>query len=155
MMGIFATVALIIIFAASGLGAAFLCAWLFELNDRRRRKRDFMEKQLREFYAPLLSIRTRVEAFGGWEEGSDLWKSELLPFYSEMLQVFREKFWLAEDSTRERFQKLIAYTELWERGLNRRIPVEVIAWFNVRPAELVPLYEDLEQTFQNLRSKLT
>src|SRR5579872_2802813 len=110
MMGIFATVALIIIFAAAGLGAAFLCAWLFELNDRRRRKRDFMEKQLREFYAPLLSIRTQVEAFGGWEEGSDLWKSELLPFYSEMLQVFREKFWLAEDSTRERFQKLIAYT---------------------------------------------
>ena len=84
----------------------------------------------------------------------DQWKKELLPCYKAMLQIFQEKIWLAEETTRERFQKLTTYVELWERGLNRAIPVEVIAWLNVREADLAPLYEDLEQTFRNLRAKL-
>jgi len=70
-------------------------------------------------------------------------------------EIFQEKIWLAEETTRERFQKLTVYVELWERGLNRAIPVEVVAWLNVREAGLLPLYEDLEQTFRNLRAKLT
>jgi hypothetical protein len=86
---------------------------------------------------------------------NDQWKRELLPCYKAMLQIFQEKIWLAEETTRERFQKLTVYVELWERGLNRGIPVEVIAWRNVREAELLPLYEDLELTFRNLRAKLT
>jgi hypothetical protein len=85
----------------------------------------------------------------------DQWKKELLPCYKAMLQVFQDKMWLAEETTRERFQKLTTYVELWERGLNRAIPVEVIAWLNVREADLVPLYEDLEQTFRTLRARLT
>jgi hypothetical protein len=84
----------------------------------------------------------------------DQWKRELLSCYKAMLQIFQEKIWLAEETTRERFQTLNVYVELWERGLNRAIPVEVIAWLNVREADLVPLYEDLEQTFRNLRSKV-
>jgi hypothetical protein len=84
----------------------------------------------------------------------DQWKRELLPCYKAMLQIFQEKIWLAEETTRERFQTLNVYVELWERGLNRAIPAEAIAWLNVREADLVPLYEDLEQTFRNLRSKV-
>jgi hypothetical protein len=84
----------------------------------------------------------------------DQWKKELLPCYKAMLQVFQDKMWLAEETTRERFQKLTTFVELWERGLNRAIPVEVIAWLNVREADLVPLYEDLDQTFRNLRAQL-
>ena len=72
-----------------------------------------------------------------------------------MLEILREKFWLAEDSTRERSQVLVQYVEIWERGLNRAIPIEVIGWLNVREAELEPLYTDIEQTSLNLRSKLT
>jgi hypothetical protein len=82
------------------------------------------------------------------------WKKELLPCYRAMLQVFQNKMWLAEETTRERFQKLTTFVELWERGLNRAIPVEVIAWLNVNEADLAPLYKDLEQTFRNLRAKL-
>ena len=89
------------------------------------------------------------------EYENEQWKSELLPSYKHMLTIFREKFWLAEDSTREQFQKLIVYIELWERTLNRTIPGEVIAKLGVREAELEPLYSDLEQTFQHLRRKLS
>jgi hypothetical protein len=86
---------------------------------------------------------------------NDQWKNEVLPCYKAMLQIFQEKFWLAEETTRERFQKLIVFVELWDRGLNRGIAVEVVAWLNVREVELVPLYEDLEHTFRSLRAKLT
>jgi hypothetical protein len=195
-MGMFATVALSIIFAVSNLGGVFLWAWLSNRHEQRRRTRDFIEKQVQELYSPLLNIRQQVRALselreraateGVWKElyrearerragealqrltlerstglqamvhdKNDQWKKELLPCYKAMLQIFQEKIWLAEETTRERFQKLTVYVELWERGLNRAIPVEVVAWLNVREADLVPLYEDLEQTFRNLRAKLT
>jgi hypothetical protein len=194
-MGIFAIIALPIISAVSCLGGIFLWAWLSNRNEQRRQRRDFIEKQVRELYAPLLDIRQQVRALselrvrtlaeGVWQElchegrerggpealrrlsaerstvfeaivhdKNDQWKKEVLPCYKAMLQIFQEKMWLAEETTRERFQKLSVYVELWERGLNRTIPVEAVAWLNVREADLVPLYEELEQTFRNLRAKL-
>ena len=194
-MGIFATVTLLIISAVSGLGGVFLWAWLSNRNEQRRQRHDFIEKQVKELYSPLLNIRQQVRALsevrvrtvaeGVWDElcheaserggpealqrlseerstvfeavvhdKNSQWKKELLPCYKAMLQIFQEKMWLAEETTRERFQKLTVYVELWERGLSRKIPIEAVAWLNVREADLVPLYEDLEQTFRNLRAKL-
>ena len=197
-MSIVESVTPIIIPAAAGLGGVILGAFLSAWNERRRRRLDFIEKQLQELYAPLLSIRKHVRALsdlrvrvstvsgGVWEElcrdaqerggtqalqelrsersaafnaiieyDNEQWKSELLPSYEQMLAIFREKFWLAEGSTREHFQKLIVYIELWERALNRTIPGEVIAKLEIREAELEPLYGDLEQTFRALRSRLS
>ena len=195
-MGIFATVALLIISAVSSLGGVFLWAWFSNRNEQRQRRRDFIEKQVQELYSPLLNIRQQVRALSElreraaaqemWKElyqearqrggpeavqrlnvgrstglqatvhdKNDQWKKELLPCYKAMLQLFQEKIWLAEETTRERFQKLTVYVELWERGLNRALPVEVVAWLNVREADLLPLYDDLEQTFRNLRAQLT
>jgi hypothetical protein len=197
-MADFATVALPLISAASGLGGVFLGAWLSGRNEQRRRRIDFVEKPLQELYSPLLGLRKHVsalselrvrvatEAGGVWAElcaearaqgGAEAlkkltaersasfnaivehenfqWRNELFPCYKQMLQIFREKFWLAESSTREQFQKLIVYIELWDRSLNETIPGEVVARLGVREAELMPLYEDLEQTFRNLRAKIT
>jgi hypothetical protein len=196
-MADFATVALALISAASGLGGALVGGWLSGRNEHKRRKFDFVEKQLNELYSPLLSIRKQIralselrvrvgtEAGGVWQEmchdaralgpqalqklsaergpafdaiiehENDQWKNFLLPCYKQMLEIFRVKFWLAESSTREQFEKLIVYVELWDRTLNKTIPGEVAARLNVREAELAPLYEDLEQRFQNLRAKLT
>jgi len=197
-MSVVQSIAQLIIPAVAGLGGVILGAFLTAWNERRRRRLDFVEKQLQELYAPLLSIRKHVRALSElrprvatvsgnvWEElcndarergggqalqelrterspefdaiikyENEQWKSELLPSYKQMLKIFREKFWLAEDSTRDHFQKLIVYIELWERALNRTIPSEVIAKLGVREAELEPLYTDLEQTFQHLRRKLS
>jgi hypothetical protein len=165
MIGIFETVALALIAAASLICGIFLWAWLSRRNDQQQQMFDFTEKQLEELYSPLLCILNQVGALNALRDRvagelsvhyeSDRWKNELMSCYKEMLEILREKFWLAEDSTRERFQKLIQYVEIWERALNRAIPVEVIGWLNVREAELEPLYKDLEQTSRNLRSKLT
>ena len=196
-MEIIASIALPLISAASGLGGVFLGGWLTSRNDQRKRKLDFAEKQLRELYSPLLSIRKQIRTLselrvrvgteagvawaelcrearerGGPEALKNLtaerqpefdaiidyenaqWKNELLPCYKKMLEIFREKFWLAENSTREQFQKLIVYIELWERTLGKTIPGDVVARLSVREAELGPLYGDIEQTFQGLRAKL-
>jgi hypothetical protein len=164
-MGMFEAVALALIAAASVICGVFLWAWLSQRNAQQQRMFDFTEKQLEELYFPLLYILNQVGALKAlqdrvadefsFQSESDRWKNELMSCYKEMLEILREKFWLAEDSTRERFQKLIQYVEIWERALNRAIPVEVIGWLNVREAELEPLYRDLEQTSRNLRSKLT
>jgi len=197
-MTIIESLASLIVPVAAGLGGVTLGAFLTAWNERRRRQLDFIEKQLEEFYAPLLSIRKHVRALSElrvrvatvsgavWQElcadarerggaqalqelttarspafnaiveyENEQWKSELLPSYRQMLAIFREKFWLAEGSTREHFQKLIVYIELWERALNGTIPGEVIAELGVREAELDPLYSDLERSFEVLRHKLS
>jgi hypothetical protein len=167
MMGIFETVALALIAAASLICSIFLWAWLSQRNDQQQRMFDFTEKQLEELYSPLLGILDQVGAMKALQDRvagefsasahdeSNRSKNELMSCYKRMLEILREKFWLAEDSTRERFQILVQYVEIYERALNRAIPVEVIGWLNVREAELEPLYTDLEQTSRNLRSKLT
>jgi hypothetical protein len=115
------------------------------------------EAQARGGASALQELRSeRSSSFNAIiEYENEQWKSELLPSYNQMLTIFREIFWLAEDSTREQFQKLIVYIELWERVLNKTIPGEVIAKLGVREAELEVLYADLEQTFQHLRRKLS
>jgi hypothetical protein len=52
----------IVVPAASGLAGAFLGAWLSRWNEQRKQRLDFAAQQLREFYSPLLSIRTHVRA---------------------------------------------------------------------------------------------
>jgi len=42
--------------------AVFVGAWLVRANDQRRQQLDFVEKQLRQLYSPLLSLRKEVRA---------------------------------------------------------------------------------------------
>ena len=104
-MGTIATGDLLIVSAASGIGGFFVWLWLSQRNEQRRRMLHFTEKQLEELYSPLLGIRKQVGALSELQlrmaselivdDKSDRWKNELMPCYKEMLQIFREKFWLA------------------------------------------------------------
>lgn len=42
--------------------AVFVGAWLVRANDRRRQQLDFIDKQLRQLYSPLLSLRREIRA---------------------------------------------------------------------------------------------
>jgi hypothetical protein len=95
----------------------------------------------------LRELRARFE--------NEQFKNELLPAYRQMLDIFRDKFWLAEGSTREQFRELIVYIKLWERHLQNNIPPEVIARLDVTEAKLQLLYDDLEGRFGELRDKLS
>ena len=72
----------------------------------------------------------------------------LMPMYREMLKVFREKWWLADDDVRQHHYKLVEFVELWRRHLDRTIPGEVVAKFYVEEAKVKPLYDALEAQFK-------
>lgn len=61
-MSVLESVASVLVPAAAGLGGVWLGVWLNARNERRRRQFDFTEKQLRELYSPLLSIRKHIRA---------------------------------------------------------------------------------------------
>lgn len=46
--------------AASGLGGVMLGAWLSGRRENKQRQLEFIEKQLREFYSPLIGIRNEI-----------------------------------------------------------------------------------------------
>lgn len=81
-------------------------------------------------------------------------RSILIPHYRKMASALREGFFLAEASKREHLPALIEFVELWERFLDKTIPAEVIGRLDVTEENLKPLYENVENTFLELRQKL-
>jgi len=81
-------------------------------------------------------------------------EQELLPDYRMMLEIFTGKFWLAEDSTRSHYGKLVEYIEVWNRFMERTLPPEVSFSLEHREEWLHPFYTDLEEQLASLRSKL-
>lgn len=82
-------------------------------------------------------------------------KTELLPAYKQMLEIFRAKFWLAEAQTRVHFNELVVFVELWTRYLNKTIPSEAIVRLNLTEERLAPLYDDLQKRFDDLQQRLS
>jgi len=78
----------------------------------------------------------------------------LLPQYERMLTIFQDKYWLADTSTRQHYQALLQYVELWKRFLEKTIPDDVITTFDVREHRLEPLYQNLEEQFDRLQRVL-
>ena len=181
----------------AGFTGAFLGAWLTRINDQRKQRLNFAEQQLREFYSPLLGIRTHIRtlselrvrvgdvadnvwstlideaksAGGGqavstlrkekWEgfekiitADNERFRQALMPLYVQMLTIFREKYWLADKSTRAHFGALLEFVELWQRWLNREIPPDVITKLDVREEKLDILYRDLDARFEALQKVL-
>ena len=83
-----------------------------------------------------------------------MFTEELIPAYKAMVKIFRENMWLAESSTREYFQKLLEFVDIWDRSLDKSMPVEVLKELKHTEKTLHPFYEHLEQTHSSLRKKL-
>lgn len=88
------------------------------------------------------------------EYDNDQFKSMLLPAYEKMLLTLREKFYLAEESTRGHLPTLIEYLEIWRRDQSRSLPGEVIRKLGHSEERLEAFYDDLEETFIRLRGLL-
>ena len=55
---------LVVIPAASGLIAILVGWWLSAVRESAVRRHSFVERQLREFYSPLLGIKSEIQALG-------------------------------------------------------------------------------------------
>jgi hypothetical protein len=51
---------------------------------------------------------------------------DTLPTCRDMVDRFRRNLWLAEPSTRELFQPLLEFVELWDRWMSEALPSDVI-----------------------------
>lgn len=88
------------------------------------------------------------------EYNNEQFKTVLLPQYQRMLGLLQDKYWLADESTREHYQALLQYVEVWRRFTEKSIPDDVILTFDVREKELYPLYENLKDQFERLQLAL-
>ena len=79
---------------------------------------------------------------------------KIIPAYRQMVNIFKDNYWLAEEQTKMHFPTLIKFVEVWERYLSRTHPMDVIKEINVSENELMPFYKDIEKIHCSLRKKL-
>ena len=79
---------------------------------------------------------------------------ELLPAYRKLLELFREKMWFANQSTRRHYDELVKFVGIWDRWLDRSLPREVLVKLGHTEERLKPLYEDLERNVALLRTQV-
>jgi hypothetical protein len=101
--------------------------------------------QTRDLFAPFKKIT---------EYDNDQFRGELMPLYRKMLDVFTEKYWLADPDTRSHYQDFVEFVEIWERHLVRSIPGEVITKLGHTEKNVHQFYEHLEQKISDLQTEI-
>ena len=79
---------------------------------------------------------------------------ELLPSYRKMIEIYRDKYWLADPASRVHFDTLIAFVEIWDRWLDKSLPAEVLEMIGHEEETLYPFYEHLQTKHDELRQIL-
>lgn len=79
---------------------------------------------------------------------------ELMPLYEKMLDVFTEKYWLADPGTRAHYQGFLEYVEIWKRFLAQSIPGEVITKLGHAEKNNYPFYDHLERKISDLQTEV-
>lgn len=79
---------------------------------------------------------------------------ELLPTYQKMVALFRDCYWLAEPETRALYADLLEFVEIWNRWIEKALPVEVLKRLEHGEDKLEPFYEHIEQMHNAIRQKL-
>jgi hypothetical protein len=88
------------------------------------------------------------------EDENQTLREILMPRYSEMVDVFRGKMWLAEPETRKHFAALVEFVDVWVKILDDRLPPTVAPAIGHTEQNLAPFYSHLEATHDRLRAEL-
>ena len=78
-----------------------------------------------------------------------------MPRYREMIDVFRQKMWLAQPETREYFKQLVEYVDVWDKTLARTLPHSIASAVGHTEKNLHPFYDHLEAMHDKLRSEIS
>lgn len=172
-------------------------AWATRSVEIRRRRREFISKQLSEFYGPLLSTRVEIQAFikqqnvnqaaankvwqqnirnalsvGGVEAVRCYRDSErefymnmikddnvrsrdvLIPAYRRMVEIFRDKMWLADPESRKYFYVLYSFVCSWEQYSRDSLPADVLKEIDQDEEKLHRFYAHIEKMHDRLQGEL-
>jgi hypothetical protein len=86
-----------------------------------------------------------------YKYNSSQWIEELFPLLKKMSNYFSDHMWLAEQSTRDQYDKLVHVIEVWKRQQASALSPDVLCELKFTGDELKPLYDDLEFHFKRLR----
>ncbi|MBU0999399.1 hypothetical protein KKG24_03835 [Patescibacteria group bacterium] len=90
-------ISIYIIPVLSGLIGVFVGAWLSSRQNQTQRKLDFCEKQLKEFYSPLVGIREEIRILSEFrcsaEKASEEWWQEVCKIADQMELSQRQKYY--------------------------------------------------------------
>ena len=81
-------------------------------------------------------------------------REELLPLYRKILDLFTEKYWLADEDTRAYYQGFLEFVEIWERYLSRALPGDVIQKLGHSEENVLPFYEHVERKLSALQEEV-
>ena len=81
-------------------------------------------------------------------------REELFPLYRKMLEIFTEKYWLADPDTRQYYQVYLEFVELWERCLSESIPEKVRRKIQYDQDKLNLFFDHIEERMEKLRREL-
>jgi hypothetical protein len=87
------------------------------------------------------------------DEG-ETFRKVLMPRYREMIDVFRNKMWLAEPETRKYFQSLIEFVDIWDKILADKLPASLAPAIGHTEQNLHPFYQHLEEVHDRIRSEI-
>jgi len=162
----------------SGSVTYYFVSRQFKRDNRFNKIKD----QFSNFYSPMISclkeIRARAEIRKKIEDANEKYystersleehqfykksieyenekfRNEILPLYEKMLNVFKEKFHLAEKSTQIWYEELSQYIDVWKRYLDKTLRYETIKELDIKEEKLKPFYDDLEHKFDKLQNKM-
>jgi hypothetical protein len=81
-------------------------------------------------------------------------REELMPLYRKILDLFTEKYWLADEDTRAYYQEFLEFVEIWERYLARALPGDVIQKLGHSEGNVLPFYEHVERKLSALQEEV-
>ena len=81
-------------------------------------------------------------------------REELMPLYRKILDLFTEKYWLADEKTRIYYQNFLAFVEIWERYLAEALPGEVLTKLGHAEENVLPFYEHIENKLSTLQTEI-
>lgn len=167
-----------LIAAASGLAGVWFGGSLTLRRDREDRRLQFLRVQLEEFYAPLYGIRLEIKAKSEFREriraaarspesdrafeefkkvieyDNRALVEDLIPGYQRMIELFKEKIGLAEESTVTCYPPLLEFVETWTRSTEGGFPSAAHETIGHSEERVYPLYEDVERQVARLREEL-
>lgn len=82
-------------------------------------------------------------------------REELMPLYRKMLEVFTEKYWLADPDTRAYYQEFLEFVEIWERCLAEALPGDVIQKLGHSEENVKHFYDHIESKLTALQNEIT
>lgn len=81
-------------------------------------------------------------------------REELMPLYRKILDLFTDKYWLADEDTRAYYQDFLEFVEIWERYLAEALPGDVIRKLGHSEDNVLPFYDHVERKLSALQEEI-